>query len=117
MSYRDPVRACPHCGTELVAIRATRDKWRCPSCSGILVGGTELERELGTHGRELVFETKTGVRATRPCPSCKEPMTAFDLLGIELDRCDRDDLYWFDRAELGRARTAIGEAFVENLLS
>ena len=101
--YRDRRFGCPQCGESLVQYDA-RDKWRCAKCGGVLVAGAELERELGEQGRELVLETRTGLRETRPCPYCHEPMTGFWLDDVSLDRCDKDGLVWFDRGELGRAR-------------
>ena len=78
-----------------------RAKWRCRQCGGILVGAEEIEMEVGG---ELTLETVSGVRDTRPCPLCHEPMAYYSLLGIEIDRCATDGAIWFDRGELGRAR-------------
>jgi Zn-finger nucleic acid-binding protein len=108
MSYREAPRTCPQGGEELVQ-RPDRDKWNCPQCGGILVGASELERELGALGLEVLLETVTVQRSTRPCPRCREPMTAFVLYGISLDRCSIDGCVWFDRGELGRVRAAIPE--------
>jgi ribosomal protein S27AE len=101
----------------LAAVAPDRAKWRCGSCGGILVGAQELEREIGDRG--LTLETVTGVRTTRHCPRCGEPMTAYLLFGIEIDRCGADGAVWFDRGELGRARREVPGAFplVDSLLA
>jgi Zn-finger nucleic acid-binding protein len=108
MTYRDAPRLCPQGGEELVQ-RRDRDKWSCPGCAGILVGASELERELDELGLEVLLDTVTSQRSTRPCPQCREPMTAFVLHGIVLDRCSVDGCVWFDRGELGRVRASIPE--------
>lgn len=116
MTYREQIKPCPLCGVELIAVGRGRAKWRCGTCGGILVGAEELEREVGG---ELVLDTVTGIRDTRPCPMCHEPMTAYGLFGIEIDRCATDGAIWFDRGELGRARREVPGAFplVDKLLA
>jgi Zn-finger nucleic acid-binding protein len=107
VAYREVPRLCPQCGIELLQLDAGREKWRCQQCGGILVGASELEREVRG---DLVLDTVTGARDTRPCPLCREPMTGYRLVGIELDRCATDGAVWFDRGELGRARLEIAGA-------
>jgi Zn-finger nucleic acid-binding protein len=118
MTYRDAPMLCPHCGEELAEVAPDRAKWRCRSCGGILVGAEELEREVAPHG-EVILDTITGIRDTRPCPLCHEAMTAYVLYGIEIDRCGNDGGVWFDRGELGRARQEVPGAFplVDSILA
>jgi hypothetical protein len=34
-----------------------------------------------------------------PCPACREPMEPVLLAHVDLDRCYRDHLFWFDDFE------------------
>ncbi len=97
MSYREVDLPCPECGVSLEQV-GDRDKWRCPSCKGALVGVTELE----------LVETLVESTTTRPrqCPHCRVDMFTFDLVGLTLDRCITDNVLWFDPGELGKLCTA-----------
>ena len=100
MTYRSVDMACPECGTPLEQYEG-RDKWRCPTCGGALVGATELA---------LDWANPPGSPApARRCPQCAREMFAFVLERIALDRCAKCALLWFDRGELGKLRTALAE--------
>ena len=100
MTYREIDMACPECGTPLSQYEG-RDKWRCKSCGGALVGATELT---------LDWANPPGAAArARPCPRCRGDMFAFVVADVTLDRCARDGLMWFDRGELGKLKTALAE--------
>jgi Zn-finger nucleic acid-binding protein len=104
MPYRDERMACPRCGIELVAY-PQRDKWRCKSCVGMLLGPAELEADLVAV--EWPTRTSASARSTHApvgCPACGERMQQVELFGIELERCTRDQLVWFDGGELGYVR-------------
>lgn len=98
--YRDGRMPCPECGVELTRYEG-RDKWRCMSCAGALLGQAELQIELPA--QDAVSERP------RACPMCKTEMRAVQLGDLMLDRCARDGLVWFDRGELGKLRTALAE--------
>jgi len=89
---------CPECGTELTQY-PERDKWRCTTCSGALVGTSELDLD--------VVAPTASTTAPRPCPRCKDEMFAFEVGPLTLDRCAVDGLVWFDRGELGQLRSAL----------
>ena len=92
--------ACPECGTPLARYEG-RDKWRCTACGGALVGASEL----------VLDDANPPASASPPraCPQCGGEMFPFFIEGIELDRCAKDSLIWFDRGELGKLRTVLAE--------
>lgn len=100
MTYRSVDMTCPACGTPLAQYEG-RDKWKCTSCGGALVGASELEL-LG------VLPLASAERP-RPCPQCRRDMFPFTIAGMTLDQCAEDGLQWFDRGELGRLKTALAE--------
>ena len=111
MPWRDARFRCPHCAAALARYDA-RDKWRCKACLGTLVGATELKLELGALGAHLgdpAISLLPGGWQTKGCPGCGDTMTPINLGPLTLDRCDREQLLWFDRGELGRVRTDLGE--------
>jgi len=107
MPYRDERMACPRCGVELLA-DPQREKWRCKSCVGVLLGPAELEADLAAV--EWPTRTSAAARSTHApvgCPACGERMQQIELFGIGLERCTRDQFVWFDGGELGYARAYI----------
>jgi Zn-finger nucleic acid-binding protein len=110
MPYRNQKMQCPRCGKELVPY-PDRDKWRCTACYGALVGGDQLEVEIGPHAREVVSGPADPARpALHPCPICAFPMTPYTIEKIELDRCVEHALVWFDGGEIGKVRARIPAA-------
>jgi Zn-finger nucleic acid-binding protein len=110
MPVRDQKMQCPRCGKELVQY-PDRDKWRCKSCYGALVGGQQLEVEIGPHARAVIEGPADPARpALHPCPVCAFPMTPFTIGKIEVDRCVEHALVWFDGGEIGRVRAEIPAA-------
>ena len=100
---------CPRCGATLVRYE-DREKWRCKTCGGALVGGDQLAVEIGQFARRVLEEPADPDRpALHPCPVCAFPMTPYTIgagktSAIELDRCVDDTLVWFDHAEIGKVR-------------
>jgi Zn-finger nucleic acid-binding protein len=110
MPYRNQKMQCPRCGKELVRYQ-DRDKWRCKSCNGALVGGDQLEVEIGPLAREVVDGPADPARqALHPCPVCAFPMTPYTIGKIEIDRCVEHSLVWFDGGEIGKVRADIPAA-------
>ena len=100
MTYRSVDMACPECGTPLVQYEG-RDKWRCTACGGALAGASELVLDWAN--------PPASASRARACPQCGGEMFPFFVEGIELDRCAKDALIWFDRGELGKLRAALAE--------
>lgn len=110
MPFRDQPMDCPQCGKQLSQYD-DRDKWRCKTCNGVLVGFEQLEVELGELGDLVLDDDPDGSRvAARPCPMCAFAMSPYTMGGVELDRCQNDAIVWFDGGEIGRLRTLIAEA-------
>lgn len=111
---------CPECGKSL-ARYDHRDKWRCKTCNGVLVGHAQLQIELGDFADAVLEDASDPDRvATRPCPVCAFAMSPYTLdpasaggAGIELDRCENDAIVWFDGGEIGKLRKRIAEATAE----
>ena len=108
--FRDRAAQCPRCGKPL-AHYPDRDKWRCKTCNGVLVGGEQLVVEIGPQAEAVLDDEADATRpAIHPCPACAYPMTPYTIAHtppIELDRCVADRLVWFDGGEIGKVRNAI----------
>lgn len=91
-----------------------RDKWRCRTCNGVLVGAGQLEVEIGPRATEVVEGPADAARpAIHPCPICAFPLTPYTITAaknIELDRCVDDRVVWFDGGEIGKVRETIPAA-------
>jgi len=110
MAFRDQAMKCPRCGVDLVRYD-DRDKWRCKTCNGALVGGEQLEVELGELAKAVLHDEADPARpAIHPCPVCAFPMTPYTVDTIEIDRCVGDSIVWFDGGEIGKVRAAIAPA-------
>lgn len=115
MAVRDKSMECPRCGERLVRYEQ-RDKWRCKTCFGALVGIEQLAVEVGAAAADIVDGAQDPERpAIHPCPVCAFPMTPYTVAGaaaaggrggIELDRCVEDRVVWFDTGEIGKVRDA-----------
>lgn len=109
-AHRDKALQCPRCG-KLLAQYDDRDKWRCKTCNGVLVGHDQLQVEVGDLAPYVLYEEADPSRvATRPCPVCAFAMIPSGIGGVELDRCENDAIVWFDGGEIGKLRTRIAEA-------
>jgi Zn-finger nucleic acid-binding protein len=110
--FRDRALLCPRCGKPLASY-PERDKWRCRTCNGVLVGAEQLVVEIGPHADAVLDGEPDAARpAIHPCPGCAFPMTPYTIAGsspapIELDRCVGDRLVWFDGGEIGKVRAGI----------
>jgi len=107
--YRDRFNGCPRCGGALVQYDV-RQKWRCKTCMGGLLGPDELQGDLGLFQNAF---TVTGTPSQFACPACGTEMQRIRMRGIELDRCEQDRHIWFDGGELGRIRKSRADAEVE----
>ena len=89
MVYRDDYERCPRCGTELIDAGSVR---QCTTCRGMWAAEAVLvQMAAAMHIPERPVSL--------PCPSCQEPMGTWKLHAVEIDRCERDGI-WFDRDEL-----------------
>lgn len=110
MTYRDRPLDCPRCKRELGRAGAT-ERWDCASCGGALYGVGEVAQVLVAIAPELapdghVVDVPTlGRRSGEPllvCSICGDSLEPVFLGGIDVDRCYRDQVIWFDRGELAR---------------
>lgn len=105
MTYRDQLLSCPRCAKPLDR-RTQRESWPCPACGGVAIDSEELSRllarvvpSLGTAEKLATPSRATSERALI-CAACGQPMRPVELHGVALDRCDRDELIWFDATKL-----------------
>lgn len=112
MTYRDQLLTCPRCGKPL-DLRPRRESWPCHACKGVAIDAGELLRvlarvvpELGT-ATGLAMHRRATLGPALICAACHLPMTPVELHGIPLDRCDKDDLVWFDVNELDQLIDAV----------
>jgi len=109
MAYRDRPITCPRCKVDLRRHEVT-DRWRCAKCAGVVVGVSDVVRELLVIAPDLLpvggvagLTTRARRSATTlPCPACAAPMEPVFLGGVDVDRCYHDELIWFDDVELDR---------------
>jgi Zn-finger nucleic acid-binding protein len=98
--YRDDHERCPRCGVDLVQAGSARG---CTACQGLWVRHEVLAEMAATMTAPApakpMYCYPDPIRQPLPCPTCTEVMQAWNLLGVPIDRCDRDGL-WFDRSEL-----------------
>jgi Zn-finger nucleic acid-binding protein len=108
VAYRDRPLDCPRCKREL-GRAAAAERWDCAACGGVLFGVGELARALVEIDPELapdghVVDVPTlGRRSNEPllaCSICGDSLEPVFLGGIDVDRCYRDEVVWFDRGEL-----------------
>lgn len=113
MTYRDRILMCPHCGAALDKPRGGRESYPCKACKGIALPRAEVMRllarfsELIPKGLPLDLVPRTSSAPPRGCPACNEKMMTMTLLGVDVDRCAKDDLVWFDPEELENAITSV----------
>lgn len=108
MTYRDRPVTCPRCSLELTRVDA-RDRWSCGGCKSLLYGIGEVVDELVTVApdllpqetvRDITMPARRSFAPALACPTCGENMDPVFLGGVNLDRCYRDNVVWFDRGEL-----------------
>ena len=104
MIYRDQHLSCPRCQSPLDR-RDRRESWPCAACNGVAVDLEELARllarvvpERGTSKVETA--ARTADERALLCAACGQPMRAVELHGVAIERCDKDELVWFDATKL-----------------
>ncbi|HEU0033451.1 MAG TPA: hypothetical protein VFQ53_22620 [Kofleriaceae bacterium] len=111
MAYRDAPLRCPRCQVELVPKSAER--WRCPSCRGVAMTSGEVVRGIQAIAPDLRGKPGATPKPPHPtsmrCPACDDRMEQLCAGSLELDRCVRDDLVWFDDWEHIRVFAAAHE--------
>ncbi len=114
MTYRDRLLTCPRCGS-MLEHRTRRESWPCQACGGVAVEVGELIRLLHGVAPDLLahrgadsFETPPRISLDPPviCAACGQPTKPVIFHGVELDRCLKDELVWFDPTELDRVLDA-----------
>lgn len=114
VTYRDQLLSCPRCAKPLDR-RAQRESWPCHACDGVAVDSEELSRLLArvvpslATAEPIVTPARTTTERALICAACGQPMRAVELHGVALDRCYRDELIWFDAAELDELLDAVIE--------
>ena len=113
MTYRDQLLSCPRCASPLDR-RTARESWPCPACRGVAVDLEELARLLARVVPDRgTAKVETPARATDAraliCAACGLPMRAVELHGVALERCDKDQLVWFDATKLDALIDAVIE--------
>jgi len=97
---------CPRCGTPLAS--RGDERWRCPKCRGAAVVSSQFVCELRRVAPDLVpadedppilTDARRQAAPKLVCPACGEPMEPVLLAHIDLDRCYRDHIFWFDDFE------------------
>lgn len=104
MTYRDRLLTCPRCGKPLER-RTRHEAWPCRSCHGVAVEVPELVRLIrrvvpDAAGHALDTARRVSAVPSIACAACGGPMQPVQFHGVALDRCYRDDLVWFDAAQL-----------------
>ncbi|MEW5807308.1 MAG: zf-TFIIB domain-containing protein [Acidobacteriota bacterium] len=126
---------CPVCKRGMVALELEKiDIDHCLSCGGIWLDAGELELLLeGFEGKDTLlssFESEEVGERTgqdrggsrergRRCPICLKRMEkilcGMDEKKIRIDKCKRNDGYWFDKGEL-EAAIRIGSCGKESIV-
>jgi Zn-finger nucleic acid-binding protein len=102
-AYRDQDLLCPVCRTKLVFMG---DRYGCDGCRGLFVERAALEALVADMtDQPWSLPAATGAPGARPCPVCRELMTAEILDGESVDRCAPHGI-WFDRPELEKVLVA-----------
>lgn len=114
MTYRDQLLSCPRCAKPLDR-RTGRESWPCPACGGVAIDSEELSRLLArvvpalATAQKIVTPSRASSERALICAACGQPMRAVALHGVALDRCDRDELIWFDANKLDELLDAVIE--------
>jgi Zn-finger nucleic acid-binding protein len=85
-----------------------RERWSCSKCRGVLFGLGEVVARLVAIAPDLVPEGGIGDVSTIGrrsvdhvlCAVCGAEMEPVFLGGVDVDRCYRDQMLWFDFGEL-----------------
>ena len=106
MVYRDDHERCPRCGDELVDAGSVR---ACTACRGMWATQAvlvEMAANMRSPPQRMPLPcVPDPSREPLACPTCQQPMGTWRLHSIEIDRCERDGI-WFDRDELERVLLA-----------
>jgi Zn-finger nucleic acid-binding protein len=101
-----PTPSCPRCRRSLQPRTRERDEYHlCARCSGIFLDLATFNRLWYELARDNVESAPPAELRARPaiyrlpCPVCRGKMERVDLLGVPIDRCPVDGL-WFDPPEL-----------------
>jgi Zn-finger nucleic acid-binding protein len=100
-----PNRRCPRCARPLESRqRAGFHYDLCNACGGTFIDGATLAamwHELARANDEAPLPQPRARPAIYrlPCPACGGRMARVDVMGVPVDRCDADGL-WFDPPEL-----------------
>jgi Zn-finger nucleic acid-binding protein len=76
---------CEHCGARLATVA-------CPSCFGMIFSGSKFCPHCGAK----VERTEGNDDKIRPCPRCREPLTAIMLGSTKALECPRCSGLWID---------------------
>ena len=77
--------ACEHCGARLATVA-------CPSCFGMIFNGSKFCQHCGTK----IERTEENDATPRPCPRCREPLTAVVLGATKALECAHCSGLWID---------------------
>ncbi len=77
--------ACEHCGARLATVA-------CPSCFGMIFNGSKFCQHCGTK----IERTEENDATPRPCPRCREPLTAVVLGSTKALECAHCSGLWID---------------------
>jgi Zn-finger nucleic acid-binding protein len=112
--WSPPAGSCPRCRRNLEDIAESGVVYRRCACGGVFVSHAafaHMWRVMGEHVREPERRARPSIYSL-PCPVCRQAMTRKDMLGIPIDECDHDGL-WFDHPELETALMAAALPFHE----
>jgi Zn-finger nucleic acid-binding protein len=98
MPFRDRTMGCVRCGGPLELARSQRRTFRrCGACRGAWISHDVIRglfHEM-IHGAEPRYQSA-------PATGCGEHLSRTLLVGIRVDRCERDGV-WFDQNELAQS--------------
>jgi Zn-finger nucleic acid-binding protein len=111
---------CPLCGEPLNRARLDERHpvLQCERCEGLLIDrerfSETLERRRGWAGSQpdpVRPLDRSELKRRLKCPRCRTPMSTHPYYGagnVVIDTCDRCNLIWLDRGEMGRLVNAPG---------
>lgn len=102
MIYRDAMERCPRCGTALEEAGSARG---CRGCNGLWLSFAnmqEMAAQMQTPQRHVPLMATPVKREPLRCPTCTQPMQAFNLFDIPIDACEKKHGVWFDANELAQ---------------
>ena len=93
---------CPRCQQPLGDVRAGAVRmFPCEGCGGHAMTMSQLRAAAETQRRVGVMwqALRQSPPAQLACPSCRDPMRAAAVAGVEVDGCVRCQLLWLDAGE------------------